>query len=814
MNHDDVRTSLSFEAPRRAFSLLLGRSNLARGVALVESILEQEDDEVSIFALCLDDETVSALGSVRIPQLEAISIARLAPRASGTMEVLRELISERRDVDVIVHMPSERQLVGSVGRLLPGEAALEVIQPLGGGGLDAALVVVRRERGAEEALTAWISAERSADDVDVADIPGVLVRSDGAASFSLDFFVPDDLAFVDDLATYEGRSIISVDFLGLRMFSPELFALATDPERLLPTMALESLLAPYLDSLARAATWERGATGSLAGNADPATLSASDELFAVRGLRARLEAHGLGRRRVEFGPVWDGYLAEARGSVSLVRPKLARRPPCPKTVPLATSVTATEPRVTALVSTYHAEHVFRGCMDDLVAQTLFERGELEIVVVDSASPTPELAIALDYAKRFPNIVVVRTERREGVYMAWNRAASLARGKYLTNANTDDRHRTDALELMADALDRSPEVGLVYADADITRTPNATFGQAPLVGRFRWPEFERARLIRGCHIGPQPMWRRELHDIAGWFDGRYVVAGDYDMWLRFAEHTPMQHLSVTLGLYHHRDDSIEHSNAERCGRETSSLWASYQLRFDGGGPPNVSAKEPPIAAETRPVEPANALDGATATATSYSCSIVVVLPDDLEASRRCIKALVSNTPGYIPYEVIFPLRGELVAVRPVLEPLSGDVVCPQLRADASLLEGWQAAAEVAKSEVLVLVDGNVCVSEGWLDPILRTLEREEGLGAAVGRHVTFGASTATSARYRVGAVAVGRNAVREVSTPHVPKASAREYGDAAKQLFRHLDASGLGVVREPRSSVVGREARTGGDLACA
>ncbi|MCA8941827.1 MAG: glycosyltransferase family 2 protein, partial [Planctomycetes bacterium] len=125
----------------------------------------------------------------------------------------------------------------------------------------------------------------------------------------------------------------------------------------------------------------------------------------------------------------------------------------------------TEPLITAIVSTYRAERFMRGCLESLTDQTL---GDLvEILVIDSNSPENERAIVEEFQREHANIRYVRTSMREETTGAFNRAIGLARGKYLTTANTDDRHRPDALELMTKALEEHPEFGIVYADSLIT-----------------------------------------------------------------------------------------------------------------------------------------------------------------------------------------------------------------------------------------------------------------------------------------------------------------------------------------------------------
>ena len=206
------------------------------------------------------------------------------------------------------------------------------------------------------------------------------------------------------------------------------------------------------------------------------------------------------------------------------------------------------PLVTAIVSTYNSERFFRGCLDDLVAQTLFP--QMEVLVIDSGSPQNESEICLQYVRQYPQIKLVRTQR-EPLYAAWNRAIAMARGKYLTNANTDDRHRCDFMELMAQTLDTHPDVALVYSEQLISETENETYDACiqrnakPL----RLPDYAPRELMERCITGSQPMWRKALHETLGGFDTRYRIAADYDMWLRIANHHRLLKHPERLGVFY-------------------------------------------------------------------------------------------------------------------------------------------------------------------------------------------------------------------------------------------------------------------------
>ena len=131
-------------------------------------------------------------------------------------------------------------------------------------------------------------------------------------------------------------------------------------------------------------------------------------------------------------------------------------------------------RVSAIVSTYNSERFLRGCLEDLVQQTLFKRHELEVIVVNTGSQQGEDSLVNELQKNYPQIVSIRIGERETIYQAWNRGIRAASGEYVTTANTDDRHRSDALEVMASELDAHPEVALVYGDVFVTNFENQTF----------------------------------------------------------------------------------------------------------------------------------------------------------------------------------------------------------------------------------------------------------------------------------------------------------------------------------------------------
>lgn len=229
-------------------------------------------------------------------------------------------------------------------------------------------------------------------------------------------------------------------------------------------------------------------------------------------------------------------------------------------------------RVSAFVSAYNSANWLRGRIENLLAQTLWAQGALEIIVVDSGSRDETATILREYLSLGCNFKIITT-KREGIYRAWNRAIRLASGQYVSNQNCDDRLSDIALEIFADMLDAHPNVGIMYADSIVTDSINATWQQhhvntqPPYTrGRLAWGEFSLAKLRTACCIGPCPVWRKSLHEQLGYFDESYLLSGDYEYWLRAAVNgVEFYHIDDLLSLNYLGDNATpmnqEQSNME-------------------------------------------------------------------------------------------------------------------------------------------------------------------------------------------------------------------------------------------------------------
>lgn len=225
--------------------------------------------------------------------------------------------------------------------------------------------------------------------------------------------------------------------------------------------------------------------------------------------------------------------------------------------------------VSAIISLFKGEKFIRGRIEDLLAQTLGDK--VEIVIIDSNSPQNEKQIIEEYLPANPNIKYLRTDFTESMYAAWNRGISISSGKYVTNANADDRLAPNALERLVQALEEDSSAGLVYADYFVSPVENENFETAKRSGRAikQSGGFSMLRLLSGYMCGPQSLWRRSIHDDHNiLFDDSFEVTGDYKFVAEVSKVTGLKYLPETLGVYYRSkaDENKEFQNLEQTLRE--------------------------------------------------------------------------------------------------------------------------------------------------------------------------------------------------------------------------------------------------------
>jgi glycosyltransferase involved in cell wall biosynthesis len=236
---------------------------------------------------------------------------------------------------------------------------------------------------------------------------------------------------------------------------------------------------------------------------------------------------------------------------------------------LKRTINAEEFSVSAIISVFNSRRFIQGRLKNLVTQTLYKKNQLEIIIVDSNSSQNEKAIIQEFMNRHKNIEYIYTSRTETVYGSWNRGIRLSKGRYIINANTDDRFTTYALECMANVLNVDSDISAVYGDWLVTQIENDFFESNSNKLLFSYPDFFPPLLFYYQITSHAPLIRKEVFDHIGFFDDRLKVFGDRDFMFRFATSgLKAKKIPFQIGLYLDNPKGLENTEGDAESEFTS------------------------------------------------------------------------------------------------------------------------------------------------------------------------------------------------------------------------------------------------------
>ncbi len=186
----------------------------------------------------------------------------------------------------------------------------------------------------------------------------------------------------------------------------------------------------------------------------------------------------------------------------------------------------------------------------------------ELCLVDDCSNEPHVMELLERAQREDGrIRVQRRESNGGIVAASNDALAMARGEFLALLDHDDKLHPDALALVHEAIEATPEADYVYTDED--KIDLAGHHSGPFFKPDWSPERMRTQMYT-CHLS---VLRRVLVEEVGGFDPEFEGSQDWDLVLKVTERARAV-LHVPRVLYHWR--MLETSAAG--GGEAAKPWA--------------------------------------------------------------------------------------------------------------------------------------------------------------------------------------------------------------------------------------------------
>lgn len=205
-------------------------------------------------------------------------------------------------------------------------------------------------------------------------------------------------------------------------------------------------------------------------------------------------------------------------------------------------------------------------VEEAIRSVLAQRGvPFELLIGDDAS-TDE---SWDRIRRYlpdPRVRAWRFRKHRGIGATRNLLHARAKGAYLSVCDADDRMLPGNLRRLSSALDRWPRAGLVYGRRKIMDAAGRSL-------KDRWYFQPRPRmdwdLLRMPAPHPGALIRKRCMDRVGGYDPSFLIAGDWDLFLRLAEVAEFRFVEgPPVYLYRIRPDSTIHGKSDRLGRQVA------------------------------------------------------------------------------------------------------------------------------------------------------------------------------------------------------------------------------------------------------
>ena len=242
------------------------------------------------------------------------------------------------------------------------------------------------------------------------------------------------------------------------------------------------------------------------------------------------------------------------------------------------------PLVSVVMVTYNVERFLAEAIESILKQT-FE--DFEFIIVDFGSTDKSKTIASGYAATDSRIRLHEVPIC-GLAEARNAGCSLAQGRYIAIMDADDISLPGRLTWQIDFMEKHPEVGVLGGATEWIDT----FGRSLRIERFPTEDFEiRTTLPNSCSFcQPTVLIRKDAFISVGGYRPAFVLAEDYDLWLRMAEHFHCANLSQVVLKYRSHPHQVQLRKVKQQSLYSLAAQVSASSRRKGNPDPLSSVEE--------------------------------------------------------------------------------------------------------------------------------------------------------------------------------------------------------------------------------
>jgi glycosyltransferase involved in cell wall biosynthesis len=207
-------------------------------------------------------------------------------------------------------------------------------------------------------------------------------------------------------------------------------------------------------------------------------------------------------------------------------------------------------------------------LTETIKSVISQKGnfEIEYIIVDGESNDNTINIVKKYDELIKNNqiqincnkVKIKwvSEKDNGMYDAINKGFSMATGDIFAWLNSDDIYLPGAFQIIKKTLKKYPEINWLKGITLISDEKLKTIKKTPCyIFNQKW--IKRGIYGRNAYFIHQDsvFWRKELWNKKGEIDKNLKLAGDYYLWIKFAEQSPLWSLNQPISRFRKRRNQL-------------------------------------------------------------------------------------------------------------------------------------------------------------------------------------------------------------------------------------------------------------------
>ena len=216
------------------------------------------------------------------------------------------------------------------------------------------------------------------------------------------------------------------------------------------------------------------------------------------------------------------------------------------------------PLVSIIMSVFNSERYLSDAIQSILNQTYTN---YDFIIADDGSTDRSLSIILDYANKDSRIIVIENDQNVGLSTSLNKCLCIASGKYIARMDADDISLPDRIKKQVNFLELNSDIGLLgtcgfYIDEN-----------KKIIGEINVPLSNAAIGWRATFtnpfVHPSIMLRKtSLINFPNIYNGEYLLAEDYYLWVNLLKTTKGSNLSEKLYLYRIHNQSVSIQKKEK------------------------------------------------------------------------------------------------------------------------------------------------------------------------------------------------------------------------------------------------------------